>query len=243
MMLAAALRERFGIGELVEERGRIHAEVPWGGARYRVRLEMAPVGRIVVGLPSTDGFELAVRARRRPFALATNDPALARVWLDEHARIGLRTARACAWWHEIANDEVSARRADAERDPGRMIEMVSAALEVASRPVRWAQAFARAGQAIGGAEAARRIELGGRPALRVRRAAPGGAVDVVVRVVRRLGPGDPGRLRTVVRAHGRAGVLGELTFEGALVDPLRLGPAIELAAHGAIGGRSGGPYR
>jgi len=85
----------------------------------------------------------------------------------------------------------------------RMADMLMASLLLASRPVRWARAFSRVAAALGGRPAAR-IEVGGRPALRVRR----NTIDVSVRIVRRLGPGDPGRLRTVISAH-RVGSGGE----------------------------------
>jgi hypothetical protein len=77
-----------------------------------------------------------------------------------------------------------------------MADMLLASLMVAARPNRWARAFASLGRQLGG-EPARRIEVGGKPALKVRR----GNVDVLVHIVRRLGPADPGRLRTIVSAH------------------------------------------
>jgi hypothetical protein len=84
-----------------------------------------------------------------------------------------------------------------------MADMLHASLALAHRPVRWARAFEAVGRAVGGTPASR-IEIGGKPALRVRR----GMVDVVVHLVRRLGPGDPGRLRTIASAH-RRGSSGE----------------------------------
>jgi hypothetical protein len=77
-----------------------------------------------------------------------------------------------------------------------MTDMLTVSLLLASRPVRWAHAFARVALALGG-RSSRRVEVGGKPALRVRRH----DVDVNVHLVRRLGPGDPGRLRTVISAH------------------------------------------
>ena len=84
-----------------------------------------------------------------------------------------------------------------------MADMLMASLMLASLPVRWARAFSHVAGALGGRTAAR-IEIGGKPALRVRRH----SVDVNVHIVRRLGPGDPGRLRTVIGAH-RLGSGGE----------------------------------
>jgi hypothetical protein len=220
---------------------RVHAEIVIDNVWYRARLEMAPSARVVVGVPSTDGFELTLKWNDRwandgtpraasfddSFLVETNDLALAGVWLDHEARAGLLASRYMArecperdtallirdgtWLHEVANDEVCARRRDTETSNDRMADMLMASLLLASRPVRWAAAFGRLGRALGG-EPATRIEIGGRPALRVRR----GTVDVFVHVVRRLGPADPGRLRTIVSAHrhGSGGETLSLVSEG-----------------------------
>jgi hypothetical protein len=220
---------------------RVDAQVAVDGVWYRARLEMAPEARVAVALPCTDGFELTLRwsdrwandGAPRPaafddsFLVETNDLALAGVWLDHEARSGLlasryvagtngegRTAllfRDGAWVHEVSNDEVSAHRQGSEPSEDRMMDMLRASLVLANRPVRWARAFARVARTLGG-DAARRVEVGGKPALRVRR----GMVDVFVHVVRRLGPGDPGRLRTMVGAHrhGSGGETLSLISEG-----------------------------
>lgn len=239
--LRAAIEQRFAGARATIVSGRVHSEIAIDNVWYRARLEMHPCARVVVGLPSTDGFELTLKWNDRwandgaprpasfddSFFVETNDFALAGVWLDHEARSGLlasryvagtrperRTAlliRDGAWVHEVSNDEVSARRRDHEISEDRMADMLMASLLLASRPVRWARAFAKVGRAVGG-EPANRIEVGGRPALRVRR----GTVDVFVHVVRRLGPGDPGRLRTIVGAHrhGSGGETLSLISEG-----------------------------
>ena len=231
--LRVAIDQRFAGARSRLVGARLHAEIEVDGVWYRARLEMGPEARVVVGLPCTDGFELTLRWNDRwandgspraatfddSFLVETNDLALAGVWLDHEARWGLLSSRYVAgtraerktallfrdggWLHEVTDDEVSARRRDGEASFGRMTDMLHASLALASRPVRWARAFEQVGRAVGGASAAR-IEVGGKPALRVRR----GMVDVVVHVVRRLGPGDPGRLRTIVGAH-RRGSSGE----------------------------------
>ncbi|HEX4420189.1 MAG TPA: hypothetical protein VH165_19875 [Kofleriaceae bacterium] len=205
----------------------VHADIPIDGVWYRARLEMQPVASVVVALPSTDGFELTLRWNDRwangdgapraasfddSFLVETNDFALAGVWLDHDVRSGLlasryvsspRASRQTAvllrdarWIHQVSNDEVYALRPERERSEHRMADMLMASLLLASRPVRWARAFSRVAGALGG-RSTQRIELGGKPALRVRRH----SVDVNVNIVRRLGPGDPGRLRTVISAH------------------------------------------
>ena len=239
--LRTEIEERFAGARAAIRNGRVHAEILIDNVWYRARLEMEPCARVTVALPSTDGFELTVKWSDRwandgapralsfddSFLVETNDLALAGVWLDHEARSGLLASRYVsgvngerktalmfrdgAWVHEVSNDEVSARRREHEPSESRMADMLLASLLLASRPVRWARAFATVGRALGG-EPATRIEVGGKPALRVRR----GFVDVLVRVVRRLGPGDPGRLRTIVGAHrhGSGGETLSLISEG-----------------------------
>lgn len=240
--LYQAIEQRFAgsrgqpIGDIV------HAEIPIDGVWYRARLAMQPIASVVVALPSTDGFELTLRWNDRwangdgaprassfddSFLVETNDLALASVWLDQDVRSGLlasryvssqRSARQTAlllrdarWIHEVSNDEVYARRPDAEPSGDRMADMLMTSLLLATRPVRWARAFSRLAAALGG-RSTKRIEVGGKPALRVRRH----SVDVDVHVVRRLGPADPGRLRTVIGAHrlGSGGQTLSLISEG-----------------------------
>lgn len=234
LALRHAIERRFA-GARAELIGCVlHAEIPLDAAWYRARLEMQPAASVVVALPSTDGFELTVRWNDRhangdgapraasfddSFLVETNDLALAGVWLDHDVRSGLLASRYVSglraerktavllrdarWIHQVSNDEVYARRPEGEWSEHRMADMLMASLLLASRPVRWARAFSRVGAALGG-RSAHRIEVGGKPALRMRRH----SVDVNVNIVRRLGPADPGRLRTVVSAH-RLGSGGE----------------------------------
>jgi hypothetical protein len=225
--LCQAIELRFAGARSGQAGGVVHAEIPVDGTWYRARLAMQPGASVVVELPCTDGFELTLRWNDRwingdgapraasfddSFLVETNDVALAGVWLDHEVRSGLLASRyvPCQlserntalllrdgrWIHQVCNDEVSAVRAEGEPSEHRMADMLAASLLLATRPTRWAHAFARVALALGGRSAAR-IEVGGKPVLRVRRR----SVDVQVRVVRRLGPGDPGRLRTVIGAH------------------------------------------
>src|SRR5262245_46709616 len=100
------------------------------------------------------------------FLVETNDLALAGVWLDHDARSALLASRYVSgnrplhttalllpdarWVHQVSNDEVSARRRDAEPSVQRMADMLAASLLLATRPVRWARAFARIALALGG---------------------------------------------------------------------------------------------
>jgi hypothetical protein len=229
-----AIARRFA-GARGEQVGDVlHADLPIEGAWYRARLAMRPIASVVVALPCTDGFELTVRWNDRwangdgapraasfddSFLVETNDVALAGVWLDHDVRSGLLASRYVSspraerntavllrdarWVHQVAHDEVHARRPEPEWSETRMADMLMASLLLASRPVRWARAFSRVAVALGG-RSAMRIEVGGKPALRMRRH----SVDVNVNLVRRLGPADPGRLRTVISAH-RLGSGGE----------------------------------
>jgi hypothetical protein len=239
--LRGTIGQRFAGARARIAGSRVHADVTVDGVWYRARLEMAPPARVAVDLPCTDGFELALRWNDRwtnnggpraatfddSFLVETNDLALAGVWLDHESRDALlasryvagpngerKTAllfRDSAWVHEVSNDEVSATRQGGEPSEDRMADLLTASLTLASRPVRWARAFATLARGVGG-DAAARVEVGGKPALRVRR----GLADVLVHVVRRLGPGDPGRLRTMVGAHrhGSGGEALSLISEG-----------------------------
>ena len=240
--LHLAIEQRFpgARGELVGD--VVHADIPIDGAWYRARLVMQPLASVVVALPCTDGFELTLRWNDRwangdgapraasfddTFLVQTNDLALAGVWLDHDVRSGLLASRYVSshraerktalllrdarWIHQVSNDEVYARRPEPERSEHRMADMLMASLMLASRPVRWARVFSRAATALGG-RAASRVEIGGKPALRIRRY----NVDININIVRRLGPADPGRLRTVVSAHrlGSGGQTLSLISEG-----------------------------
>ena len=223
----SAIAERFPGAR--ENDGRI--EIAVGTTTYRARVAMQPVGHVSVQVPATDGFELALRwtdrgtpATRAPtfddsFLVETNDIALANAWLDPEVRDALIASRYVAgtsplrdtalllrdgtWEHELRGDLVTARRHTKETSAIRITDMLAASIAIASRPARWAQTFATLGKRLG-AETATRVELGGKPILRVRR----GAAVVTVRFLRRLGPADAGRLRLVVSAH-RHGSGGE----------------------------------
>jgi len=238
LALYDALERRFAGARSALVGDIMHVEIPVEGAWYRARLAMQPIASVVVALPCTDGFELTLRWNDRwingdgapraasfddSFLVETNDVALAGVWLDHDVRTGLLASRYVSyhraerktalllrdgrWVHQVSNDEVSARRPDRELSAYRMADMLAASLLLASRPVRWARAYSPVATALGGRSAAR-IEVGGKPALRVRRH----DIDVTVRIVRRLGPGDPGRLRTVIGAHRRASSGGTLSL-------------------------------
>jgi hypothetical protein len=231
--LASAIVDRFPSASCAGESTGVRVELTVHDTVYRARAQLEPTGRVAVQLPSTDGFELSVSwtdrvlqsARQPSFddscLVETNDISLASLWLDGEARSALLASRyVCGtpvalrvtlpllrdgtWQHELRSDEVMASRTDAESSPERIADMLAASLALATRPLRWAKHFAPLAKALGG-DAAARVELGGRPVVRVRR----GAVDVTVRLLRRLGPADQGRLRTVVGAH-RLGAAGEV---------------------------------
>ena len=232
-LLRAAIEERFDVVRIDATAARVEAMIEHDGAAYRATLAMQPRAQVVVALPSTDGFVLELRwvdrhanagGPRAPsfddsFLIETNDLALATIWLDGPSRGALLASRYVAerqaaratvimlrdgqWRHEIAHDQVRAERRDAETSPERMGDMLQASLLLAARPVRWATRLQAVAKALGG-EPAPCVEIGGKPMLRARRS----GIDVTVSVARRLGPADPGRLRTIVSAH-RIGSGGE----------------------------------
>jgi hypothetical protein len=223
--LVSALATRFANASCANDNDGVRIDVPCDGVVYRAHARMAPTGRVSVQVPSTDGFELSVSWTERVFSpprpsvfddsclIETNDVSLASLWLDGEARHALLASRYISgtpgrmrltvplmrdgtWQHEVRSDQVLAYRDDIELVPERVVDMLVASLALASRPVRWARGYRPIAHALGGI-AATRVELGGRPLVRVRR----GSADIVVRLLRRLGPADHGRLRTVVGAH------------------------------------------
>jgi len=223
--LVSTIASRFANATCANQNDGVRVEVPCDGIVYRAHARMAPSGRVSVQVPSTDGFELSVSWTDRVFTppraplfddsclVETNDVPLASAWLDGEARGALLASRyICGtpeqlritvpllrdgtWQHEVRSDLVLAYREDIELVPERVADMLAASLALATRPVRWARRFSPIAKALGGV-AATRVEIGGKPLLRVRR----GATDVTVRLLRRLGPADRGRLRTVVNAH------------------------------------------
>jgi hypothetical protein len=227
LALMSAIEERFPGAREANDWVEIHHD----DVTYRARVALEPAGRVSVQVPATDGFELSLRwtdrgqpSTRAPsfddsFLVETNDVALANAWLDLEVRDALIASRYVAgtsplhdtalllrdgsWEHDLRGDEVVARHTQRETSPVRIADMLVASIAIASRPVRWARWFSPLGKALG-AEAAARVELGGKPILRVRR----GIAEVTVRLLRRLGPADAGRLRLVVAAH-RHGSAGE----------------------------------
>ncbi len=208
----------------------VRAVLELDGVAYRATLQLAP-GVVEIDLPHIDRFELHVRWSDRHAGEAapraddfddsclveTNDLALAASWLDRQARAALLAARYVShagpgttallvrdnrWEHALGGSKATARRAGAEASRERLVDMLDATLVLAARPVRWARSFAPLARALGG-EVAARVELGGRPVLRVRR----GPTEVTLRLLRRFGVGDRGRLRAVIGAHrhGSAG--------------------------------------
>lgn len=221
MLLAAAIEHRFPGATAVAD-GPV-VLVTLGDVHARVQME--PAGRITIPLP-IDGFELAVRWTDRArtagaprfddsYFVQTNDVALANAWLDADARATLlasryvsdapfperetaRLVRDGAWQHFLRDNEVGAEREDAEPSPDRVADVLAATIALAERPTRWARTYARLARELGG-EAASRVELAGRPVMRVRK----GNAEIHVRVLRKLSPDEPGRLRTLVGAHRR----------------------------------------
>jgi hypothetical protein len=230
-VLAAAIARRFEAAKVVAEGSVVRAEVPIDGTLYLARVALTPATRVSVQVPHTDGFELSLAwtdrrsSAPRPnefddsYLVETNDVPLASSWLDLHARSALLDSRYVSgpspskrstvvmlrdgrWSHELRDGELVAKCAGSERSVERIADMLAASLALASRPVRWARQYATIAKELGGHSSAR-VELAGKPILRVRR----GQVDVTVRLLRRLDPDEHGRFRTVIgaRRHGSGG--------------------------------------
>jgi hypothetical protein len=222
--LAQAIEERFLEARCGADATGVSAEVTVDGVHYRARAQQHPRGLIRIELPATDGFELALRWTDRDVGsvasafddsclVETNDVALASVWLDRESQVALLASRYMSgvpdplrntlpmmrdgtWHHTLRDEQLIAERSEPETSVDRMTDLLAASLSIATRPERWARWFAQLGKALGG-ETASRVELGGKPVLRVRR----NGTEVSLRLLRKLGPDDPGRLRTVISAH------------------------------------------
>jgi hypothetical protein len=234
-VLASAIVLRFPGARCTVDTSGVTADLAYEGAQYHAYAAMTPHGRVTVRLPSTDGFELALRWTDRDVGslrsafddsclVETNDVSLANMWLDREAQSALLASRYTSgqpeslrntlpmlrdgtWQHELRGDQVIASRREPESSAERVTDLLAASLALATRPDRWARWFVPLGRALGG-ETSPRVELGGRPVLRVRR----NSAEVHVRLLRRLGPGDPGRLRTVVSSHRLASTGETLTL-------------------------------
>jgi hypothetical protein len=237
-VLAAAIQRRFEAAKVVPEGSVVRAEVPIDGSLYLARVALTPATLVSVQVPHTDGFELSLAwtdrrsSAPRPtefddsYLVETNDVPLASSWLDLHARAALLGSRYVSgpsprdtavmlrdgrWSHELRDGELVAKCAGSERSVERIADMLAASIALASRPVRWARQYAAIAKELGGHSSAR-VELAGKPILRVRR----GQVDVTVRLLRRLDPDEHGRFRTVIgaRRHGSGGETLTLIADG-----------------------------
>ena len=146
------------------------------------------------------------------FFVETNDLGLAHLWLDGRTRDTLLASRYVSraraldataelvrdgtWTHEVGGERVIASRREPEVSVVRMADLLAASVQLASLPMRWAAQAAGVARQIGG-QSSSRVELGGRPAIRALR----GNLEVTVTLLRRLAPGETGRLRTRVAAH------------------------------------------
>jgi hypothetical protein len=221
-VLVASIERRFEGARCVSDGLGVRVELPFDGTTYHARAAMMPRGSVAIDVPHTDGFELTLawtdraRTHRSPrlddsYLVETNDVPLANAWLDTPARAALLASRFVAtpsprttavmmrdgaWTHELRGGVATAQKTGFEPSADRVVDLLGAALALAHRPVRWARRLAKLAAHVGGT-ASGRVEIGGAPILRVRR----GAVLVTVRLLRRLDPDEPGRLRTVVGAH------------------------------------------
>lgn len=220
----AELARRLGERARVEGTA-VRAIVQHGDAWLATRVRTEPVAEVFVITRALDGFELSIKwgdrwrdpdvgddVFDRTFALATNDEAMMRAWLDEPSRrallasayayesdaISLSTMQAVAatrtWAYELANDELAAAKGGAERDVDRFVIAIETACTLAARSQRWAAAYAPIARALGGV-AASEVHVGGEPVIVATRS----AIEVGMRLVRRIGAGED-RLRTVIRA-------------------------------------------
>lgn len=246
----------------------------WQACRVRV----SPVAEVFVALPPLDGFELEVSRRDRwgrdvvvgdpvfdgRFFITSNDEELARLWLDPVSRQAIDGAEVDFAIEDGRLSATFGHRPTEELDA--LDRGLVAACRVAGFLGRWAAAYAEVGRALGGAIPTDRVELGGRPVLRLERR----GVEVAVHLRRRRGRSeglrtlvaasrasmrwdDPARrkdrIRTLLERSGPSAAeltdsAAEVWFDGAVADLARLQAAIELCARWVVDVPDGqGPYR
>jgi hypothetical protein len=203
-----------------------------------------------------------------------NDDSVAELWLDDTARGALVDALWLesdggmfvpetvlhGYRYRLETGRVIAIR-DSESDPQRLLRAVRAAASLAARPHRIASAWLEVARTLGGTTTTDRWDLGKDFAVAVDR----GPVEVRivnlpdplrtrVQAVRLAGTADDARdalepvadLVAEARAHDVSVTAGEvsLTWRGMVMDPARLGPAVEICARLAAPSIAPtGPYR
>jgi hypothetical protein len=223
-----------------------HTVVRSDNGFFTTRVRTNPVAELFVTPRALDGFTLTLRGERiKPGAefadaltMATNDHALAHVWLDDIARRALldsayefetedyRVLDALVvnpaafdrpqviarriWTYELANDELVVSKGSAEGRPERIATALQTACTIVSRCRRWAAAYGDIARTIG-ADARAEVELGGPPVITSNRY----PVEVTLSLLRRLPGEKTGRLRTLVTAK-RIGLQNETSW--SLVD-------------------------
>lgn len=190
----AELLAAFPGSRLRAEAGGLTGPVCVLGTFHQLRVRFDPVVELFVDVPALDGFELEVHLGDRwlgdtdigdptiddQFFIRTNDPALARTWLDEEARAVLRTvpvrlavhdeaeaaritelrrrdigdmstrARRWMWPVHVLGEKVSLSRGRGGGTAAELVDMVEVACVIAGAPRRWADRLAAAVALTGG---------------------------------------------------------------------------------------------
>jgi hypothetical protein len=208
----------------------------------------------------------------RNFEVESNDDELAALWLDAPARsalvdalwlipdVGLISVDAVprGYQYVVARGEVLVKRGS-ELDPARLARAVRAGGMLAARPHRIARAWLEVARGLGGTTTNDRWDLGAAFALTIERSPVTVRIDNLGEPLRtraravRLGAtedDDPwapvaGLLAAAAPDHRSlsAGEV-ELRWKGLMMDPARLGPAVEICARLAAPSIAAtGPYR
>lgn len=180
--MLAELLAAFPGSRLRAEAGGLTGPVWVQGTFHQLRVRFDPVVELFVDVPALDGFALEVHLGDRwlgdtnigdptiddQFFIRTNDPALARTWLDEEARAVLRTvpvrlavhdeaeaaritelrrrdvgdmstrARRWMWPVHVQGEKVSLSRGRGGGTAAELVDMVEVACVIAGAPRRWA---------------------------------------------------------------------------------------------------------
>jgi len=205
--------------------GTDHIALPIGDVTVEAGIAIAGRTEIVVACPGLAELELTIRPGRAigarvpipdhwfeaAFDVTSNDPDLARIWLDTDARAAVASAQSRRAYGEprgqdyaftIQQGRVIASAPAPELSAHQLERAIRAAAALALRPRSLARAFRVLGRQVGAVATGERWDLEGGFALVTERLHTQVSIDNIRRLTDE--PRAAARLRTRVRARGRA---------------------------------------
>jgi hypothetical protein len=218
------------------------------------RIREDPLIEVFLRTTEVPGFELGLDRD----GVDTSDGEMADLWLDAPAREALAAPLAEGYRYKLERGEVIVLRGT-EPDVDRLVGAVRAGGVLAARPNRIADAWLEVARGLGGTTTTDRWDLArdfavtvDRGAVEVRIDTPGEPLRTRVHAAR-LGAADEvfplARVADLLAAAQPTGTgitagVVELSWHGLVMDPARLGPAVEICARLAAPSIAAtGPYR